>query len=101
VTEARTVLGKLARAHLVEAAPGATGRWRMHDLVRLYATRVGEQHAQDDDRQVARELLLSHYLGIARAADSHLRALPGTALPDDALPAAKMHWPGWTPSGLA
>jgi hypothetical protein len=32
--EVRTVLGILARAHLAELAPGTTGRWRMHDLVR-------------------------------------------------------------------
>jgi hypothetical protein len=31
---ARATLGRLARAHLVEAIGG---RWRMHDLVRLYA----------------------------------------------------------------
>jgi hypothetical protein len=34
-SEARRVLGGLGRAHLVEVAPGAAGRWQMHDLVRL------------------------------------------------------------------
>ena len=34
VTEARKVLAGLARAHLVEAAPGMAVRWKMHDLVR-------------------------------------------------------------------
>jgi hypothetical protein len=36
---ARGVLGALMRAHLVEAG-GVRGRWRMHDLLRLYARQV-------------------------------------------------------------
>jgi hypothetical protein len=38
--EARRVIGRLARAHLVEPAGGA-GRWRMHDLLGLYAQHHG------------------------------------------------------------
>ena len=37
VGETRKVIGQLVKAHLVEASAGATGRWRMHDLLRLYA----------------------------------------------------------------
>ena len=33
--EARRVIGRLARAHLIESAGGA-GRWQMHDLLGLY-----------------------------------------------------------------
>lgn len=36
---ARGVLAGLVRAHLAEAAPSMGDRWRMHDLVRLYARR--------------------------------------------------------------
>ena len=82
IRETRTVLGALARAHLAETAPGTTGRWRMHDLVRLYATRLGEQHAEADGLQAAGDHLLGYYLDTADTADDHLRALPGTAAPD-------------------
>ena len=91
VTEVRRVLAGLAAAHLAEAALGAGGRWRMHDLLRLYAARLSQEHADADGREQARDRLLSHYLRMADAADGHLRALPGTAVPgeftgrDDAL----------------
>jgi len=71
------VLVGLANAHLIEAAPGKAGRWRMHDLVRLYATRLSEEHAQADGREQATDRLLSHYLDMAKAAGAHLQARPG------------------------
>ena len=80
VTEVRGVLAGLARAHLVEATPGAGSRWRMHDLMRLYAQQLSDNHASADDRERARDRLLGYYLSTARAADDHLRALPGTAV---------------------
>jgi tetratricopeptide (TPR) repeat protein len=80
---ARTVLAGLARAHLAEAAAGGAGRWRMHDLVRLYAQRLSEEHAQADSRGQARDRLLDYYLRMADAADDHLRALPGMAVPEE------------------
>ncbi len=79
--QARAVLADLARAHLAETVPGAPGRWRMHDLVRLYAGRLSE-HAEGDGREQARDRLLAYYLDTAEAADDHLRALPGTTVPD-------------------
>jgi tetratricopeptide (TPR) repeat protein len=91
VGEARGVLGALARAHLTEAAPGTSGRWRMHDLLRLYAARLSDTFAETDDRGQARDRLLGWYVNTAEAADDHLRALPGMAVPpeftgrDDAL----------------
>ncbi|MGD0705749.1 MAG: tetratricopeptide repeat protein [Trebonia sp.] len=85
---ARAALGRLTQAHLVEAA-GARGRWRMHDLLRLYARQVPD--ASPSEREQAVDRLLAWYLRRARAADDHLRALAGTPVPaefsgrDDAL----------------
>ena len=80
---ARVVLAGLAQAHLVEAAAGAAGRWRMHDLLHLYAQRLSEEHAEVDGREQARDRLLDYYLTMADAADDHLRALPGKAVPEE------------------
>jgi tetratricopeptide (TPR) repeat protein len=79
----RRVLAALARAHLAEAAPGAAGRWRMHDLVRLYARQLSDACADADGREEARDRLLDFYLRRAEAADAHLRALPGMAVPEE------------------
>jgi tetratricopeptide (TPR) repeat protein len=77
----RTVIGQLVRAHLVEGAAAATGRWRMHDLLRLYASQLSDAHADSDVREDARDQLLRYYLDTAHAADAHLQALPGTPVP--------------------
>ena len=81
VSEVRRVIGQLVRAHLVEAAARAAGRWRMHDLLRLYAGQLSDAHASADRQEQARDRLLGYYLDTARAADAHLRALPGMPLP--------------------
>jgi tetratricopeptide (TPR) repeat protein len=78
-SEVRGILRGLDRAHLVEAAPGAGGRWRMHDLLRLCAQRLSEKHADADGREQARDRLLGFYLDEAGAADGYLQALPGRA----------------------
>ena len=91
VREIRRVIGQLVRAHLVEAAAGPAGRWRMHDLLRLYAGQLSDAHAEADGQQQARDRLLDYYLDTVKAADTHLQALPGTPVPaeftgrDDAL----------------
>ena len=66
VTEARKVVGRLVRAHLIETAAGAAGRWRMHDLVRLYARQLSDSHADSDGREQARDRLLRYYLDTTR-----------------------------------
>jgi len=81
VWDARTLMGRLVRAHLVEAAAGTGGRWRMHDLVRVYAGQISDAHAEADGREQARDRLLRYYLDTANAADDHLQALPGTPVP--------------------
>jgi len=77
----RRLLGALARAHLIEHG-SAEARWRMHDLVRLYAQEQARMLAEQDDRITALHMLLQHYLAAADAADAHLRALPGTKVPE-------------------
>jgi tetratricopeptide (TPR) repeat protein len=76
----RRVLEALARAHLVERGV-AYGRWRLHDLVLVYA---GELAEGDDGqaRQAALERLLDHYRVGADAADANLRTLPGHTVPE-------------------
>ncbi|MFE6826239.1 tetratricopeptide repeat protein [Streptomyces sp. NPDC057690] len=79
---AEELLQHLADAHLVE--PGQVwGRWRMHDLVRLFADEAGHVLAADDGRDAAAARLLDHYLTTAQAADDHLQTTPGLPLPDD------------------
>ena len=78
--EVRTVLASLARAHLIEAAPGTGGRWRMHDLLRLYARQLSDQNADSDGREQAIDRLLDYWLDMAEAADAHLRTLNGAEM---------------------
>ena len=77
--QARSVLGRLARAHLIEAGSGGTGRWRMHDLLRLFARQLPDSGPGERDQAIDR--LLDYYLRRADAADDHLRALAGQPVP--------------------
>jgi tetratricopeptide (TPR) repeat protein len=76
--QARGALARLARAHLID---GANGRWRMHDLLRLYSQQLSDTHAEADGREQARDRLLRYYMDTADAADDHLRAPAGAAAP--------------------
>jgi tetratricopeptide (TPR) repeat protein len=69
--QARHALNALRRAHLIEQAGTAGGRWRLHDLVRLYALELA---ASDPDRGAATDRQLQHYLLVAEAADKRLHA---------------------------
>jgi tetratricopeptide (TPR) repeat protein len=77
----RRHMEELARAHLIESS--SYGRWRMHDLLRLYAQQLSEEHAAEHGREQATDRLLTWYLRMARAADLQIRALPGADVPDD------------------
>jgi tetratricopeptide (TPR) repeat protein len=63
------ILEALHRAHLIEES--APDRWRMHDLIRLYADEHAADHAPDTD--AARGRLYGYYRDTTRSADSHLR----------------------------
>ncbi|MBF6052091.1 tetratricopeptide repeat protein [Streptomyces eurocidicus] len=65
------LLEDLARMHLVE--PGDTwGRWRLHNLIRLYADSLSRECHVDDRRDLAFGRLLDYYVHGAHAASSHL-----------------------------
>jgi tetratricopeptide (TPR) repeat protein len=78
----RGILAGLTVAHLIEATPGGPARWQMHDLVRLYASQLLEEHGGPNERERAIDRLLGHYLTNASAAADHLRALPGVEVPN-------------------
>ncbi|WHT21879.1 NB-ARC domain-containing protein [Crossiella sp. CA-258035] len=68
--ETRRLVGQLRRAHLL--LPGsARGRWRMHDLVRVYAT---ERISQDPAKEPALERLINYYLTNTQEAGRHFGA---------------------------
>ncbi|GCD44003.1 tetratricopeptide repeat protein [Streptomyces paromomycinus] len=70
------ILEDLARAHLIE--PGTTwGRWRLHDLLRLYADEKGKEHAELDERQFSLERVLYFYLMGATSANLILKERNG------------------------
>lgn len=64
----RRLISQLHRAHLVQ--PGTSrSRWRMHDLLRLYAA---ERAAEDQDREAAIDRLLRHYITTSQIARRYL-----------------------------
>ncbi|MFJ8113783.1 tetratricopeptide repeat protein [Streptomyces sp. NPDC096132] len=72
---ARRLLADLARTALLSEQPVGAGRWRMHDLIRLYAAEL----AEGDDagaRAEAAGRLLEHYATTFEAATALLVDLP-------------------------
>jgi tetratricopeptide (TPR) repeat protein len=72
---ARGLLADLARTALLSEQPVGAGRWRMHDLIRLYAAELAEG---DDAGELAEaaDRLLEHYSTTFEAATSLLVDLP-------------------------
>lgn len=81
VSQVRQALRDLMRAHLVETTPGSADRWRMHDLIRLYARQLGGSTGQADDQYRAADRLLHYYLDSANAADDDLGAARDATAP--------------------
>jgi tetratricopeptide (TPR) repeat protein len=75
----RRTLEGLARAHLLERG-AAYGRWRMHDLVRLYAVERSRSDPSPAPSAEAVRRLWDHYLVRARHGDDVLRLMPGEAV---------------------
>lgn len=71
VRRTRAVLRDLETAHLLTQA--RPGRYRMHDLVRLYAAECAQHELPDDARDAAFARLLDHYLHTARSGEKALR----------------------------
>jgi tetratricopeptide (TPR) repeat protein len=69
--EGEAALETLVEAHLVEVGP-IPGRYRFHDLLRLYAREQAETDDTDQDREEARRRMLEWYLHTADAAERHL-----------------------------
>lgn len=76
VSKGRGVLADLARGHLIEAAPGGGGRWRMHDLLRLYAQKLSDDYADADHREDSRDRLFAYYMKEADDVENHLQMPP-------------------------
>ncbi len=68
--QARALLGRLARAHLVQ--PAGSGRHGMHDLLRAYAADRAASTDSERDRAAALTRLFDHYLATAAVAASTL-----------------------------
>jgi tetratricopeptide (TPR) repeat protein len=67
VSRARVVLRDLENASLVQEH--APGRYRMHDLIRLYAAELARRHQPQGDRDAALLRVTDFYLCTAHSAD--------------------------------
>ncbi|MFE1556324.1 tetratricopeptide repeat protein [Streptomyces sp. NPDC058734] len=76
----RALLAALARAGLVAEQPTGSDRWRMHDLVRLYAAERAEENAGEDNREEIVDRALQVYSVMLHGAHGHL--LPKKAGPE-------------------
>jgi DNA-binding SARP family transcriptional activator/Flp pilus assembly protein TadD len=64
---ARELLDRLAAAHLIDER--GPGRYAFHDLLRLYAGEMVDQHETVDERHAALHRMFDHYLQTSFAAD--------------------------------
>ena len=97
--QARWLLSRLARAHLVQ--PATAGRYCMHDLLRAYAAEQAAHAGNGQERKAALTRLFDHYLGTAAAAagvlfpgdpDQPALHAPAGPVPPVASPTAALAW---------
>jgi tetratricopeptide (TPR) repeat protein/transcriptional regulator with XRE-family HTH domain len=77
------LLRALAEAHLVE--PVRSGRYRMHDLLRVYASRLAQSSDAEADRDAVRRRLFDWYTDRALAVSARLDKGRERVWVDDAL----------------
>jgi tetratricopeptide (TPR) repeat protein/DNA-binding CsgD family transcriptional regulator len=85
-------LAQLARASLVLEHPTGSGRWKMHDLTRLYAHGRLKTESTLDESESAFERLLDHYVALAKAADARLSSSDADPSRDDAVTQVDDEW---------
>jgi DNA-binding SARP family transcriptional activator len=100
LAQARGLLGRLLRAHLVQQA--SSGRVAMHDLLRAYAAGLASRFESESQQRAALTRLFDHYLHTAAAAmdtlypaERHRRpriAEPATAVRPLPGPVAAREW---------
>ncbi|MEV4042548.1 tetratricopeptide repeat protein [Streptomyces sp. NPDC049744] len=89
---AKRALRHLLNCHLVEAGNGP-GRWRMHDLVRLYAAEQAQRSDSKESRDAAQVRLVSYFSARAERAAEWTNAHPGEQQPDGFVDrASAMEW---------
>jgi tetratricopeptide (TPR) repeat protein len=89
----RVVLRELETASLV--AQYGPGRYRMHDLIRLYATETAHHDLAEDIRLAATDRLLEYYLSTTAAADQWVRSVRGQTVPVGGLFAGREQALAW------
>ncbi|GAA4803800.1 ATP-binding protein [Streptomyces ziwulingensis] len=77
LTSARRELEALYLDHLIDSP--ATGRYRLHDLIRTYARTLTDTHDPADEREQATQRLMDYYQHTAETADPHLTDTPRPA----------------------
>ncbi|MFI9249658.1 tetratricopeptide repeat protein [Streptomyces sp. NPDC053069] len=99
--KAKRALRHLLNCHLVETS-SAPGRWRMHDLVRLYAAEQGQAHDSKEFRDAAQARLVIHLSARAEHAAAWVNSRPQGQLTDGfADRVAAMDWLADEASNLA
>jgi len=93
-SQAESLLDRLAARNLIEE--NAHGRYRLHDLLRLYAAELAEAEESAADRDAAIDRLADHAMAAVRSASEmlypHLLHLPGSAREDRADGEAELAW---------
>ena len=92
IATAERVLDRLALAHLV--TENASGRFGIHDLLRLCARQICKDEESQASRDSALRQLVSHFSQLARSLDASLRSQQGAAVADGANQAAPFLRPG-------
>jgi hypothetical protein len=89
IGQVRKLLRELENASLVQQH--VPGRYRMHDLIRLYATDTADDELTEDVRTAALRRVLDFYIHTAHAADQLLSPHGESAQLDPPIPGVRSH----------